>query len=173
MYDKETGRLAQYGLPQQVQNWPTPNAGPQNDSDTTWPQRREELKEKWGNNGFGLTLGMAATNWPTPRAAVDHMGLPRQNERGELPLYLPGPNDHAGWEWLLARWPGLAPTYCKEGHDVQPEMPTTQRDIRGASHGAPTGVDRRLRAVGNGVVPAVSAKAFRELARRLEHSSIR
>ena len=68
MYDKETGRLAQYGLPQQVQHWPTPNAGPQNDSDTTWPQRREELKEKWGNNGFGLTLGMAATNWPTPAA---------------------------------------------------------------------------------------------------------
>jgi hypothetical protein len=48
-----------------ITNWPTPNAGPQNDSDTTWPQRREELKEKWGNNGFGLTLGMAATNWPT------------------------------------------------------------------------------------------------------------
>jgi len=95
------------------------------------------------------------------------------SELGELPLYPPGPNDHAGWEWLLARWPGLAPTYCREGHDVQPEMPTTQRDIRGASHGAPTGVDRRLTAVGNGVVPAVSAKAFRELARRLEHSSIR
>jgi hypothetical protein len=69
MYDKETGRLAQYGLPQQVQNWPTPNAGPQNDSDTTWPQRREELKEKWGNNGFGLTLGMAATNWPDSRSS--------------------------------------------------------------------------------------------------------
>jgi DNA (cytosine-5)-methyltransferase 1 len=84
-----------------------------------------------------------------------------------LPLYPPGPNDARGWEWLLARWPGLAPTYCKEGHDVQPEMPTTQRDIRGASHGAMSGVDRRLRAVGNGVVPAVAALAFRELTKQL------
>ena len=50
--------------------WPTPNAGPQNDGDTTWQQRREVLKAKHGNgNGFGMNLGMAATlaTWPTPR----------------------------------------------------------------------------------------------------------
>jgi hypothetical protein len=48
--------------------WPTPNAGPQNDGDTTWMQRREAMKEKHGNgNGFGLNLGQAATlaGWPT------------------------------------------------------------------------------------------------------------
>lgn len=39
--------------------WPTPNAGPQNDTDTKWRERREACKEKHGNNGFGLTLGMA------------------------------------------------------------------------------------------------------------------
>lgn len=39
--------------------WPTPNAGPQNDTDTKWRERREECKKKHGNNGFGLTLGMA------------------------------------------------------------------------------------------------------------------
>ena len=51
-------------------SWPTPNAGPQNDGDTTWQQRRVELKEKHGNgNGFGMTLGQAVTlaSWPTPR----------------------------------------------------------------------------------------------------------
>lgn len=42
--------------------WPTPNAGPQNDTDSRWEERREELKEKAINgNGFGMTLGMAAS----------------------------------------------------------------------------------------------------------------
>lgn len=36
--------------------------------------RREIAKSKHGNNGFGLTLGMAATSWPTPMA-----GTPAQN----------------------------------------------------------------------------------------------
>ena len=81
-----------------------------------------------------------------------------------LPLYPPGPNAHAGWAWLLARWPGLAPTYCREGHDVQPEMPTSIPAVLRGPHGATTGVDRRLRAIGNGVVPAVAALAYRELA---------
>ena len=50
--------------------WPTPNAGPQNDTDTRWMQRREECKARHGNNGFGLTLGMAAqlSTWPTPQS---------------------------------------------------------------------------------------------------------
>ena len=38
-------------------SWPTPNAGPQNDGDTTWQERRAELKAKHGNgNGFGHSL---------------------------------------------------------------------------------------------------------------------
>lgn len=49
--------------------WPTPNAGPQNDTDSRWQERREEIRAKRKNgNGFGLTLGMAATlaGWATP-----------------------------------------------------------------------------------------------------------
>jgi len=51
--------------------WPSPNAGPQNDNDSTWQKRREECKKRHGNNGFGLTLGMAASlaGWPTPKVA--------------------------------------------------------------------------------------------------------
>ena len=51
--------------------WPTPNAGPQNDTDTKWQERRERVKaEKKNGNGFGLTLGMAAqmSGWATPRS---------------------------------------------------------------------------------------------------------
>jgi hypothetical protein len=54
--------------------WPTPNSGPQNDTDTRWQERREEVKARGINgNGFGMTLGMAATlaGWPT-QTAQDH-----------------------------------------------------------------------------------------------------
>jgi len=54
--------------------WPTPNAGPQNDNDSTWRERREAMKEKHGNgNGFWMNLGQEATlaAWPTP-TAQDH-----------------------------------------------------------------------------------------------------
>ena len=49
--------------------WPTPNAGPQNDTDSTWQERRARIKaEKKNGNGFGMTLGMAAqlTCWASP-----------------------------------------------------------------------------------------------------------
>lgn len=60
-------------LEDQVQfaGWPTPNAEHQNDTDTKWQERREALRaQKKNGNGFGLTLGMAATltGWPTPMA---------------------------------------------------------------------------------------------------------
>ena len=55
-------------LGRDVLNWPTPNTGPQNDEDAKWQDRRALAKEKHGNNGFGLTLGMATSVWPTPRA---------------------------------------------------------------------------------------------------------
>lgn len=50
---------------------PTPNAGPQNENDSTWEQRREALKVQHRNgNGFGMTLGQARTlaAVPTPMA---------------------------------------------------------------------------------------------------------
>lgn len=52
---------------------PTPNAGPQNDSDANWEARRAECKERHQNgNGFGMTLGMAASlsAVPTPRTVT-------------------------------------------------------------------------------------------------------
>jgi len=58
MYDKETGRLAQYGLNQQVQiareNWTTPLADDTN-----------IRKNKFAQGG--TPLSMQASNWPTPK----------------------------------------------------------------------------------------------------------
>lgn len=64
-------------------SWPTPNAGPQNDTDTKWQARREACAKQHGNNGFGLTLGMAAqlASWPTPTAALADKGV-RSTEGG-------------------------------------------------------------------------------------------
>lgn len=77
--------------------WPTPNAGPQNGGDTTWQQRRIELKQKHGNgNGFGMTLGQAASlaPWPTPMA-----GTPAQKGYNEA-----GNNDSSRKVVALAGW---------------------------------------------------------------------
>lgn len=57
---------------------PTPNAGPQNDGDSTWEQRRADLKDEHKNgNGFGLTLGQAVTlsAVPSPTAALGDKGV--------------------------------------------------------------------------------------------------
>ena len=69
---------------------------------------------------------------------------------GTVPLYPPGPGDREGWSQLLSIVPEAQPTFC--------------RTLDGPS----AGVDLSLRAVGNGVVPAVAALAFRTLARELK-----
>jgi hypothetical protein len=53
-------------------NWPTPEAGAFGSSDMErLLARRAQYAEKYGNNGFGLTLGqsMSLSLWPTPAAA--------------------------------------------------------------------------------------------------------
>ena len=66
--------------------WPTPNAGPQNDLDTKWQERRAQLAEKYGNNGFGLTLGMAAqlSGWATPTTNPRKRSARFRRGRGQL-----------------------------------------------------------------------------------------
>ena len=56
--------------------WPTPDTG-LNTVDANWQERRARIKaEKKNGNGFGLTLGMAATlsGWPTPNAIPESRG---------------------------------------------------------------------------------------------------
>lgn len=70
-------------------SWPTANAGPQNDTDANWPERRRIAKEKHGNNSFGLTLGMSATAWQTPRVSIGPYTLDR-GQKGAERLTLEG-----------------------------------------------------------------------------------
>jgi hypothetical protein len=54
------------------QLWPTPatmNPNEQEDLDS-WQKRREQCRERHGNNGFGVPLGIAVRLWPTPTAAM-------------------------------------------------------------------------------------------------------
>lgn len=83
-------------------SWPTPNAGPQNDTDGRWEERRAETKERVQNgNGFGMTLGMASTlaSWPTPQANNAERGGSEQ--RATNPERSNDLHDFA----LLAAWP--------------------------------------------------------------------
>tara|TARA_B100000029_G_scaffold457242_1_gene485825 strand:+ start:283 stop:738 length:456 start_codon:yes stop_codon:yes gene_type:complete len=83
------------------------------------------------------------------------------------PLYPPGPGDREAWARLIARFPEVEPTFCKDGH-MLPEMQETESELRRTPDGNPSRVDLRLRAIGNGVVPAVAACAFIVLAEKLK-----
>jgi hypothetical protein len=52
---------------------PTPDTG-MNLTDANWEQRRAECKAKWGQNGFGLTLGMAASLAAVPSPCTPNGG---------------------------------------------------------------------------------------------------
>ena len=71
-------------------SWPTPNATTHGEGDTNWKERRQRIKEQGINgNGFGLTLGMAATNWPTPNVS-DHLDPNNKDNHDVEKKYLRG-----------------------------------------------------------------------------------
>ena len=74
----------------------------------------------------------------------------RETSPEYVPLYPPGPGDRDGWAYLLSIVPEAEPTFCR------------------TLNGITSGVDLRLRAIGNGVVPAVAARAFRVLSEKLK-----
>jgi hypothetical protein len=119
--------------------WPTPNAAPQNDGDTTWPQRRAELKEKHGNgNGFGLTLGQAVTlaSWPTTtredaRSSARH-GYMISGNQGTTLL------DAA----RMAAWPTpMAGTPAQKGYNEAGNNDASRRTVELASWVSPSAGD--------------------------------
>lgn len=75
----------------------------------------------------------------------------RPHEPGRLPgPFPPSPGDRDAWADVLAEHPGLS-------------LATAQPRVRGVADGASDRMDR-LRALGNAVIPAVAATAFRSLA---------
>ena len=89
-------------------SWPTPNAGPQNDGDTTWERRRKALKAKHKNgNGFGMTLGQAVSlaSWPTPNAMPPNRGGLQSNPEKALERRKQGHMLNLDDAACLAGWP--------------------------------------------------------------------
>ena len=71
-----------------------------------------------------------------------------QDEPRHVPLYPPGPSDTRGWEHVFSQMPSLIPTFCRVANGSTPR------------------VSRQLRAGGNGVVPAMAARAWQLLSER-------
>lgn len=130
------------------------------------PHRRERLFVLANNNNSGREVigGGGIPNGDTARrndldgcsgqdsevAHADVTGLEGRHGLGHAskqPPWPPGPADTDGWREYLKTWPGLEPSV-----------------LRGP-YGMANRVDR-LRACGNGVVPAQAALALRDLARR-------
>jgi hypothetical protein len=100
-----------------LSGWPTPNAGPQNDTDTKWQDRRARIKaEKKNGNGFGMTLGMASqlAGWPTPMA-----GSPATAEYNEA-----GNTDSSRKTVELAGWATPTTRDHKDGDCDLTKVPT-------------------------------------------------
>jgi hypothetical protein len=128
--------------------WPTPNAGPQNDGDTTWQQRSEALKAKHANgNGFGMNLGQAATlaAWPTP-TAQDHFSANATANRSN-----PDSQHHAGTTLTdaarFAGWDTPTTRDWKDGATSLENVPVNSllgRQVLGATlNGSPAPTEKR------------------------------
>ena len=103
------------------------------------------------------TSGVMASELPDPelkRAQVSlegrHSGKQDTGDHGTeiIPLFPPGPSNTRGWEFVYSELPALIPSFCRV---VDGDTPW---------------VDPQLRAIGNGVVPAVAALAWRILSKR-------
>jgi hypothetical protein len=118
-------------------SWPSPDTG-MNLTDANWEQRRQECKETHGQNGFGLTLGMASTlaGWPAPNqrdyksasASPEFLEIQQAETRGH----------NLSVEATLAGWT------TPQAHDATGRS-KTQKEIHGTKHGcADLGIDAEL-----------------------------
>lgn len=110
--------------------------------------------------GVGLADpgGARREGFGAPGAAADH------------PRWPPGPEDTDRWNAVLAVWPGLSPAVAPGGGAGAAQRlgagASAQPEFLGVADGLADRVER-LHSIGNGVVPAVAARAFVELAAAL------
>ena len=84
--------------------------------------------------------------------SVEYNGCISRHDVGhcdiDLPVYPPGPEDNSGWSYVLSQVPEVEPSFCR------------------VANGSTPWVGEQLRSIGNGVVPAVAAKAWLLCVRR-------
>ena len=92
------------------------------------------------------TQGSSINLGDTSIERLEGNGFARQTKSCErsrtVPLYPPRPDDTRGWERVYTEMQTLIPTFCRVVDGSTPQ------------------VDGQLRAIGNGVVPAVAGKAW-------------
>jgi len=120
----------------------------------TWQERREECRERHGNNGFGIPLGIAVRLWPTP-AARDWKGTGRE---GQLPTTLAAMPGMLNPDWVT-QLQGFPDGWL----DVGPPAPASpklrgKRRVPRSANSLPA--SDRLKALGNAVVPQQAAPIF-------------
>ena len=94
------------------------------------------------------------TQIQTDRKHTTKQRVKQHSKKIRYPVYPPGPKETDRWTHMLSIVPKAQPTFCR------------------VVDGVMSGVDIRLRAVGNGVVPSVAAIAFRTLAKNLGLNSL-
>ena len=119
-----------------AKGWPTPDAAAMNLTDSTWEQRRVELAAKHGNNGFGLTLGMAAqtAGWPSPTSST---GGPEPE--GKTGRKLATIAATAGWPTPKAERPDQDTTYARGN----PTLARAAGWSTPTANGTPTAADEK------------------------------
>jgi DNA (cytosine-5)-methyltransferase 1 len=126
-------------------------------------QPQEQRGDKMGSQTEGCGVSLAH---PTGRRQLESVGtIPNPvserlqgvrwcsegesvQTKGSIRLYPPGPSDTRGWEHVFSQMPSLIPTFCRVANGSTPR------------------VSRQLRAGGNGVVPAMAARAWQLLSER-------
>ena len=158
-----------------TQLWPTPTAG------NNYRNRKCPASEL--NGTHGLMLGSAVQLWPTPSANEDAAGTPAGNMQGMLGNH-PGVRGktpeawaegalNPAWVCWLMQWPlgwdslePLPPGSLEDWKQKtidgswwleEPDIPRIARDIPQRA--------KRLKALGNGMVPLCFAIAYEELSR--------
>jgi len=128
------------------------------------PQCGDEQRFIQSEESGGSEMGSEAEGCDSKLADTQCIGTQVQTQGGQSAeqrvnsnseevyhkFYPPGPNEYEEWTRLLTVMPEVKPAFC--------------RDADGAS----IGMDKRLRAIGNGVVPAVAAYAWTYLNRKNE-----
>ena len=121
-------------------------------------QHQERLQEP-DRDEPGVVADSHCSGRERPRGPTRLSGASQDSGKGSSvggDLFPPGPDDLEAWARVLAEMPEAEPDFCRDADGVAWWLDAT------------TARTQKLRVLGNGVVPLVSAYAFRTLAARFD-----